>query len=57
VSYGDLFPQATLKWNNGVNNYMVYGMMNLPVGDYNASRLVNISPSAEPPPPVRLVHK
>ena len=27
-SYGDLFPQATLKWNHGVHNTMMYGMMN-----------------------------
>jgi hypothetical protein len=41
-SYGDLFPQVTLKWNQGVHNYMVYGMMNLPVGDYEPNRLVNL---------------
>jgi len=41
-SYGDLFPQATLKWNNGVHNFMVYGMANLPVGDYDPSRIVNL---------------
>jgi hypothetical protein len=37
----DLFPQATLRWNQGVNNYMVYTMGNLPVGTYDANRLVN----------------
>lgn len=41
-SYGDLFPQATLKWNHGVHNTMVYGMMNIPVGDYDSRRLVNL---------------
>ena len=41
-SAGDLFWQNTLKWNQGVNNYMVYGMMNFPVGDYDANRLVNL---------------
>jgi hypothetical protein len=41
-SYGDLFPQATLKWNNGVHNYMIYGMLNLPVGDYDSKRLANL---------------
>lgn len=41
-SYGDLFPQATLKWNHGVHNTMVYGMMNVPVGDYDSNRLVNL---------------
>jgi hypothetical protein len=42
VSYGDLFPQATLKWNHGVHNTMVYGMANIPVGDYDPDRLVNL---------------
>jgi hypothetical protein len=42
VSYGDLFPQATLKWNHGVHNTMVYGMMLLPIGDYDPNRLVNL---------------
>ena len=41
-SYGDLFPQATLKWNNGVHNYMIYGLGDIPVGDYNPHRLVNL---------------
>ncbi|MDQ8729229.1 transporter [Bradyrhizobium sp. LHD-71] len=41
-SYGDLYPQATLKWNHGVHNTMVYGMANLPVGDYEPNRLTNI---------------
>jgi hypothetical protein len=40
--FGDVFIQPTLRWNQGVNNYMVYGMMNLPVGAYDASRLVNL---------------
>jgi hypothetical protein len=42
TSYGDLYPTATLKWNNGVNNYMVYAAGDIPVGDYNANRLANI---------------
>jgi hypothetical protein len=41
-SYGDLFPQASLKWNHGVHNTMIYGMTNLPVGDYDSKRLVNL---------------
>jgi hypothetical protein len=41
-SSADLFPQATLKWNHGVHNTMVYGMTNLPVGDYDPNRLVNL---------------
>jgi hypothetical protein len=42
VSYGDLYPTLTLKWNNGVNNYMVYAKGDIPVGDYNPNRLANI---------------
>jgi hypothetical protein len=41
-SASDVFPQATLKWNHGVHNTMVYGMTNLPVGDYDPNRLVNL---------------
>jgi hypothetical protein len=39
---GDLFPQATIKWNRGVYNYMVYLTGDIPVGDYDSSRLSNI---------------
>lgn len=39
---GDLYPQATLKWNKGVNNYMTYLTGDIPVGTYNAGRLANI---------------
>jgi hypothetical protein len=42
VSYGDLYPTFKLKWNNGVNNYMVYGAGDIPVGDYNPNRLANV---------------
>src|SRR5450631_3890597 len=42
VSYGDLYPTFKLKWNSGVNNFMVYGAGDIPVGDYNPSRLSNI---------------
>ena len=42
TSLGDLIPQGTLKWNQGVNNFMVYGMGDIPVGDYESSRLANI---------------
>jgi hypothetical protein len=41
-SIGDLFPQATLKWNQGVNNFMVYGTGDIPVGDYDKTRLANL---------------
>jgi hypothetical protein len=41
-SASDVFPQATLKWNHGVHNTMVYGMTNIPVGDYEPNRLANL---------------
>src|SRR5882757_11343390 len=39
VSYGDLYPTLKLKWNNGVNNFMIYGAGDIPVGAYDPSRL------------------
>jgi hypothetical protein len=39
---GDLYPQAIIRWNNGVNNWMVYGTGDIPVGDYSSSNLANI---------------
>jgi hypothetical protein len=40
-SYGDLFPSATLKWNHGVHNTMVYLLGDIPIGDYDPERLAN----------------
>ncbi len=40
--FADLFPQATLKWNQGVHNWMLYGMTNIPVGSYDSKRLANL---------------
>jgi hypothetical protein len=42
VSYGDLYPTATLRWNQGVNNYMAYVSGDAPVGDYSPTRLANL---------------
>ena len=42
TSYGDLYPQASLRWNLGVNNAMVYVTGDIPVGDYDPDRLANI---------------
>ncbi len=39
---GDLFPMGTLKWNRGVNNFMVYAMPSVPVGSYQVDRLANL---------------
>ena len=40
--FGDLIPIATLRWNAGVNNYMIYGAGNVPIGTYNSSNLANV---------------
>jgi hypothetical protein len=42
VSVGDLYPTVSLKWNQGVHNFMVYGSGDIPVGDYDPSRLANL---------------
>ena len=42
VGFGDLYPQATLKWNSGVHNFMTYVTGDIPVGDYDPNRLSNI---------------
>jgi hypothetical protein len=42
TSVGDLYPMATLKWNQGVNNFMVYARGDIPVGAYDANRLSNV---------------
>ena len=34
---------GTLKWNQGVNNYMWYVLGNIPSGTYDSSRLANLS--------------
>lgn len=39
---GDLYPIATLKWNQGVNNWMVYVNGDVPVGSYERTRLINL---------------
>jgi hypothetical protein len=42
TGFSDLYPQATLRWNQGVNNYMLYVTGDIPVGLYNSSDLANI---------------
>ncbi|MGY3488732.1 hypothetical protein ACVW1C_006615 [Bradyrhizobium sp. USDA 4011] len=42
TSVGDLYPMMTLKWNNGVHNWMTYATGDIPVGAYDPSRLSNI---------------
>jgi hypothetical protein len=38
----DLYPQATLRWNDGVHNFIAYTMAGIPVGAYETGRLANI---------------
>jgi hypothetical protein len=40
--FGDILPIATLRWNNGVHNYMTYITGDIPVGAYDSTRLSNI---------------
>jgi hypothetical protein len=42
TSVGDLYPMITLKWNNGVHNWMTYATGDIPVGAYDPNRLSNI---------------
>jgi hypothetical protein len=42
VAFGDIIPQVALKWNMGVNNLMIYGMGDIPIGAYDPSRLANL---------------
>ena len=42
TSYGDLLPLGSIKWNDGVNNFMVYLTGDIPVGDYDPDRLANL---------------
>ena len=40
--FGDLYPRASLKWNENVNNFMVYGTGDIPVGLYSKDNIANI---------------
>ncbi len=40
--FGDLYPQASLRWNLGVHNFMTYVMGDIPVGAYDSTRLANL---------------
>lgn len=42
TGFGDLFPQASLRWNAGVHNFMTYVTGDIPVGTYSSTRLSNI---------------
>jgi len=42
TGFGDLYPLASLRWNQGVNNYMTYLTGDIPVGDYSSQNLANV---------------
>lgn len=42
TGFSDIYPLATLKWHDGVNNWMTYVMGDIPVGMYSTSSLANI---------------
>jgi hypothetical protein len=39
---GDIVPQASLRWNFGVNNFMTYLTGNLTTGRYDPTRIANL---------------
>jgi hypothetical protein len=43
TTFADVYYLATLKWNQGVNNFMWYVLGNIPSGTYNPTRLANLS--------------
>ena len=42
TAVGDLAPQASLRWNQGVHNFMTYATGDIPVGAYEPRRLANL---------------
>ena len=42
TSFGDVIPQVTVKWNQGVHNFMIYGTGDIPIGDYDPARIANL---------------
>jgi hypothetical protein len=40
--FTDLYPVASLAWNNGVHNWMTYVTGDIPVGAYDSKRLANL---------------
>ena len=42
LGVGDLYPQASLRWNMGVHNFMTYLTGDIPVGAYDPIRLANL---------------
>ena len=42
TGFGDIIPQATLKWHKDVHNFLWYLTGDVPVGNYNPSRFANL---------------
>jgi hypothetical protein len=42
AGFGDLIPQASLRWNSGVHNWMTYITGDIPVGLYDPNQLANL---------------
>ena len=42
TGFGDLVPQASLRWNMGVHNVMTYVTGNAPIGAYDSRRFANL---------------
>jgi hypothetical protein len=42
TGFGDLYPEVSLKWNMGVNNFMTYITGDIPVGNYSSASLSNL---------------
>ena len=42
AGFGDLYPQASLAWNDGVNNYKFVMSGDIPIGSYDPKRIVNL---------------
>jgi hypothetical protein len=40
--FGDLIPQASLRWNKGTDNWIIYITGDIPVGAYQSTRLANL---------------
>src|SRR5262249_15614749 len=40
--FADLIPQASVRWNQGVHNWMTYVTGDIPVGAYESTRLANL---------------
>ena len=42
TGFSDLIPQANLRWNAGVHNFMTYITGDIPVGVYDSTQLANL---------------